>query len=53
MAEKTKGEKVVFGINIDRDLKIRLKRYCAEHDTTLTEVIREAVVEYLQKREAK
>ena len=48
-----KGEKVVFGINIDRDLKIRLKRYCAEKDTTLTEVIREAVVEYLQKREAK
>jgi hypothetical protein len=57
MAEKNKSEnkpeKVVFGINIDKNLKIKLKKYCAEQDITITEAIEQAVTEYLQKREVK
>jgi len=54
MAEKVKSEqkseKVVFGINIDKNLKIKLKKYCAEQDITITEAIEQAVKEYLEKR---
>ena len=57
MTEKTKSEskseKVVFGINIDRNLKIKLKKYCAEKDITITQAIEEAVKEYLEKRGVK
>jgi len=53
MAEKMKSQKVVFGININKDLKMKLKRYCVESDKTLTEAIEEAIVEYLQKRGVK
>ena len=57
MAEKNKSEvkneKVVFGINIDKNLKIKLKKYCAEQDITITEAIEQAVTEYLQKRGVK
>ena len=51
--QKVKNQKVVFGINIDKDLKMKLKRYCVEQDKTLTEAIEEALEEYLQKRGAK
>ena len=53
MTEKVKKEKVVFGINIDKDLKMKLKKYCVEQDMTLTEAIEEALTEYLQKRGVK
>jgi hypothetical protein len=57
MTEKVKSEqkseKVVFGINIDKNLKIKLKKYCAEQDITITEAIEQAVTEYLQKRGVK
>ena len=48
MAEKLKSQKVVFGININKELKLKLKKYCVEQDKTLTEAIEEAIVEYLQ-----
>ena len=48
--EKEKPERVVFGINIDKELKTKLKVYCAEHNITLTEAIETAISEYLQKR---
>ena len=51
MAEKVKNQKVVFGINIDKDLKMKLKRYCVEQDKTLTEAIEEALEEYCRKGE--
>ena len=51
--QKVKNQKVVFGINIDKDLKMKLKRYCVEQDKTLTEAIEEALEEYLQKRGVK
>jgi len=51
--QKVKNQKVVFGINIDKDLKMKLKRYCVEQDMTLTEAIEEALEEYLQKRGVK
>ena len=50
MAEKLKSQKVVFGININKELKLKLKKYCVEQDKTLTDAIEEAIVEYLQKR---
>ena len=50
MTEKLKTQKVVFGININKELKLKLKKYCVENDKTLTEAIEEAIVEYLQKR---
>jgi len=53
MKSEQKSEKVVFGINIDRNLKIKLKKYCAENDMTITEAIEQAVTEYLQKRGVK
>ena len=53
MTEKVKNQKVVFGINIDKDLKMKLKRYCVEQDMTLTEAIEDAITEYLQKRGVK
>jgi len=53
MAEKLKTQKVVFGININKELKLKLKKYCVEQDKTLTEAIEEAIVEYLQKRGVK
>ncbi len=57
MAEKVKSEqkseKVVFGINIDKNLKIKLKKYCVENDMTITQAIEEAITEYLQKRGVK
>jgi len=48
--EKMRKERTVFGINIDKELKTKLKVYCAEHNITLTEAIEEAISEYLQKR---
>ena len=51
--EKTKRERVVFGINIDKELKRKLKVYCANNNKTLTEAIEEALEEYLQKRQQK
>jgi len=48
-----KSEKVVFGINMDRNLKIKLKKYCAEQDITITEAIETAIKEYLEKRGVK
>ena len=53
MKTESKSEKVVFGINMDRNLKIKLKKYCAEQDITITEAIEQAVTEYLQKRGVK
>ena len=53
MKTESKNEKVVFGINMDRNLKIKLKKYCAEQDITITEAIEQAVTEYLQKRGVK
>jgi metal-responsive CopG/Arc/MetJ family transcriptional regulator len=52
MSELQKKEKVVFGINMDKELKKKLKAYCVENDITLTEAIEEAIKEYLQKRGA-
>jgi len=49
--EKSKKEKVVFGINIDKELKTKLKVYCANNNITMTEAIEEALTEYLQKRQ--
>ncbi len=51
--EATKKERTVFGINIDKNLKIKLKVYCAEHNITITQAIEEAISEYLQKRGVK
>ena len=51
--EKMKREKVVFGINIDKELKTKLKVYCAENNITLTEAIETAISEYLEKRGVK
>ena len=51
MMEKGKPERVVFGINIDKELKRKLKVYCANNNITLTEAIEEALEEYLQKGE--
>jgi metal-responsive CopG/Arc/MetJ family transcriptional regulator len=53
MAQTSKSEKVVFGINIDKELKKKLKKYCVEHDITLTEAIETAIKEYLEKRGVK
>jgi len=53
MAQKVEKQKVVFGININKDLKMKLKKYCVEQDKTLTEAIEEALIEYLQKRGVK
>jgi len=53
MKTESKSEKVVFGINMDRNLKIKLKKYCAEQDITITEAIEQAVKEYLEKRGVK
>ena len=53
MKSESKSEKVVFGINIDRNLKIKLKKYCVENDITITEAIEQAITEYLQKRGVK
>ena len=50
MMEKGKPERVVFGMNIDKELKRKLKVYCANNNITLTEAIEEALEEYLQKR---
>jgi len=50
---ETKPERVVFGINMDKNLKIKLKKYCVEHDITLTEAIETAIKEYLEKRGVK
>jgi len=51
--ETTKKERVVFGINIDKELKRKLKVYCAENGITLTEAIETAITEYLQRRGVK
>jgi metal-responsive CopG/Arc/MetJ family transcriptional regulator len=51
--EKVKKERTVFGINIDKELKRKLKVYCANNNKTLTEAIEEALEEYLQKRGVK
>jgi len=53
MMEKVKKERTVFGINIDKELKRKLKVYCANNNITLTEAIEEALEEYLQKRGTK
>jgi len=53
MKSEQKSEKVVFGINMDKNLKIKLKKYCAEQDITITQAIEEAVKEYLEKRGVK
>jgi len=53
MTEKLKTQKVVFGININKELKLKLKKYCVEQDKTLTDAIEEAIIEYLQKRGVK
>ena len=50
---EVKSEKVVFGINMDKNLKIKLKKYCAEQDMTITEAIETAIKEYLEKRGVK
>ena len=52
MEAQTKKEKVVFGINIDKELKKKLKTYCVQNDITVTEAIETAIKEYLQKRGA-
>jgi len=52
MEAQVKKEKVVFGINMDKELKKKLKAYCVENDITLTEAIETAIKEYLQKRGA-
>lgn len=44
-------EKVSFGIVIPKSLKTRLKIYCAQNDKKIQDVIREALEEYLSKRE--
>ncbi|AAL27724.1 Arc-like repressor [Sulfolobus islandicus filamentous virus] len=44
-------EKVSFGITIPKSLKTRLKIYCAQNDKKIQDVIREALEEYLQRRE--
>ena len=43
-------EKVSFGIVISRELKTRLKMYCAKNDKKIKDVIAEALDEYLKKR---
>lgn len=43
-------QKAVFGIYMDKDLKTRLKVYCAKNNLQLTQAIEEAIREYLQKR---
>jgi len=53
MTEIVKKEKVVFGINIDKELKRKLKVYCANNNITLTEAIEQALTEYLQKKGVK
>ncbi|CAC87290.1 hypothetical protein [Sulfolobus islandicus rod-shaped virus 2] len=47
---KQKKQKAVFGIYMDKDLKTRLKVYCAKNNLQLTQAIEEAIKEYLQKR---
>jgi len=53
MMEKTKKERITFGIHIDKELKRRLKIYCVNNNITMTEAIEEALEEYLQKRQSK
>jgi len=43
-------EKVSFGIVISRELKTRLKMYCAKNDKKIKDAISEALDEYLRKR---
>ena len=53
IVQKEKREKVVFGINIDKELKTKLKVFCANNNLTMTQAIEEALEEYLQKRSTK
>jgi len=52
MQERKEKIKVIFGIQLDKDLKTRLKLYCAKKDMTLTSAIEEAIEEYLTRRNA-
>ncbi len=43
-------EKVSFGIVISKELKVRLKMYCAKNNMKIKDAISEALDEYLKKR---
>ena len=53
MEKQVQRERIVFGVHIDKELKRKLKVYCANNNITLTEAIEEALAEYLQKRGVK
>jgi len=43
-------EKVSFGIVISKELKVRLKMYCAKNNMKIKDAISQALDEYLKKR---